>query len=89
MGSVIFDYCTIMSEIADSKTSRPRLCRLKILPNFSGYGFSLRTEAVGNVQNIEKVEKGSPAELGGLLSGDLLWTVNGKTVRKYITYQKN
>ncbi|TPP58063.1 Ezrin-radixin-moesin-binding phosphoprotein 50 [Fasciola gigantica] len=70
-----------MSDLAESDASKPRLCHLKIISNFSGYGFSLRTEAVGNVQHIEKVEKGSPAELGGLLTGDLLWKVNGKSVR--------
>ncbi|VDP90296.1 unnamed protein product [Echinostoma caproni] len=70
-----------MSDLAEIGASKPRLCHLTILPNFSGYGFSLRTEAVGNIQHIEKVESNSPAELGGLLTGDVLWKVNGKSVR--------
>ncbi|KAF8565605.1 hypothetical protein P879_10118 [Paragonimus westermani] len=69
-----------MSGPTESATNCVRLCHLKIVPNFSGYGFSLRTDVKNNKQLIENVESGSPAEQGRLLSGDIILKINDKLV---------
>ncbi|KAF6768639.1 hypothetical protein AHF37_12461 [Paragonimus kellicotti] len=51
-----------MSGLTESEVNCVRLCHLNLVPNFSGYGFSLRTDVKNNKQLIENVESGSPAE---------------------------
>jgi len=45
---------------------KPRLCHLRKLPNFAGYGFNLHAEKGKAGQFIGKVEPESPAALAGL-----------------------
>ncbi|KER27876.1 hypothetical protein T265_05159 [Opisthorchis viverrini] len=67
-----------MNECAESDINRVRLCHLRTLPEFSGYGFSLRTDSKNDKQLIENVESNSPAERGKLISGDIILKINGK-----------
>ncbi|OON23951.1 PDZ/DHR/GLGF domain protein [Opisthorchis viverrini] len=69
-----------MNECAESDINRVRLCHLRTLPEFSGYGFSLRTDSKNDKQLIENVESNSPAERGKLISGDIILKINGKRV---------
>ncbi|XP_018649500.1 putative pdz domain containing protein [Schistosoma mansoni] len=57
-----------MKESAESQNHRARLCHLKLWPNFSGYGFSLRTDSVKHEHKVENVEPLSPSESGDRLS---------------------
>ena len=59
----------------------PRLCHLKIWPDYQGYGFNLHAEKEkGKGQYVGKVDDGSPAEAAGLKDGDKIIEVNGKNV---------
>ncbi|CAH8850438.1 unnamed protein product [Trichobilharzia szidati] len=69
-----------MKDCAETKNHQARLCHLKKWPNFSGYGFSLRTDSLKNEHRVENVEPLSPSESGGLLAGDIILLVNNKTV---------
>jgi len=65
--------------IADD-TPRPRLCHLRKLPNFPGYGFNLHAEKGKSGQFIGKIDPGSPADQAGLKEGDRIVEVNGTNV---------
>ncbi len=54
----------------------PRLCVLRIWPDFQGYGFNLHAEKHVPGQFVGKVEPGSPAEEAGLQKGDHIIEVN-------------
>nr|CAH8850832.1 unnamed protein product [Trichobilharzia regenti] len=71
-----------MKDCAETKNHQARLCHLKKWPNFSGYGFSLRTDSLKNEHRVENVELLSPSESGGLLAGDIILLVNNKSVGK-------
>ncbi|TNN06186.1 Na(+)/H(+) exchange regulatory cofactor NHE-RF2 isoform 1 [Schistosoma japonicum] len=70
----------VLIESSISQNHRARLCHLKLWPNFSGYGFSLRTDSFKHEHRVESVEPLSPSESGGLLNGDIILMVNNKTV---------
>ncbi|ESN91108.1 hypothetical protein HELRODRAFT_126015, partial [Helobdella robusta] len=55
----------------------PRLCHLRKLPNFTGYGFNLHAEKGKTGHYIGKVDIGSPAEFAGVKDGDRIVEVNG------------
>ncbi len=59
----------------------PRLCILRIWPDFQGYGFNLHAEKTIPGQFIGKVEPGSPAEEAGLRKGDHIIEVNNENVQ--------
>ncbi|XP_037543530.1 PDZ domain containing 3b [Nematolebias whitei] len=57
--------------------------KLHLIPGPSGYGFLLRLEKTpsGNTYHVlREVDKGSPAEKGGMKDGELLLEVNGESV---------
>lgn len=59
---------------------RPRLCHLRVWPDFTGYGFNLHAEKGKAVQYIGKVDVGSPAEAAGVKEHDRIVEVNGFSV---------
>jgi len=61
-------------------TVRPRLCVLRIIPDFAGYGFNLHAEKGKPGQFIGKVDAGSPAESGGLQEGDHIVEINNENI---------
>ncbi|CAH8537863.1 unnamed protein product [Heterobilharzia americana] len=69
-----------MKNCAEMGNHRARLCHLKKWPNFSGYGFSLRTDSYKKEHRVENVEPFSPSQSGGLLTGDIILLVNSRTV---------
>ncbi|KAI5637380.1 hypothetical protein NE865_09949 [Phthorimaea operculella] len=58
----------------------PRLCHVRKVPNFDGYGFNLHAEKGKPGQYIGKVDEGSPAETAGLRRGDRILEVNGNSI---------
>jgi len=58
----------------------PRLCRIRKVSDFSGYGFNLHAERGKPGQFIGKVDDGSPAAAAGLRDGDRIVQVNGWNV---------
>ena len=59
---------------------KPRLCHIRKLPNFDGYGFNLHAEKGKAGQFIGKVDENSPAALAGLREGDRIVEVNGTNI---------
>ncbi|XP_050313798.1 Na(+)/H(+) exchange regulatory cofactor NHE-RF2-like [Anthonomus grandis grandis] len=57
-----------------------RLCHIKKVASFDGYGFNLHAEKGKSGQYIGKVDEGSPAELAGLRQGDRILEVNGESI---------
>ncbi|KAI5637945.1 PDZ domain (Also known as DHR or GLGF) domain-containing protein [Phthorimaea operculella] len=70
---------TTMSANGTTPTT-PRLCRIKKVPDFDGYGFNLHAEKGKPGHYIGKVDVGSPAETAGLRTGDRLLEVNGHSI---------
>ncbi|XP_049881956.1 Na(+)/H(+) exchange regulatory cofactor NHE-RF1 [Pectinophora gossypiella] len=58
----------------------PRLCHVRKVPDFDGYGFNLHAEKGKPGQYIGKVDDGSPAERAGLRRGDRILEVNGSSI---------
>ena len=58
----------------------PRLCHIRKVPGFDGYGFNLHAERGKPGQFIGKVDEGSPAAAAGLRDGDRIVEVNGSNV---------
>lgn len=58
----------------------PRFCHIIQWPDFDGYGFNLHAEKSRTGQFIGKVDEDSPAELGGLRSGDRIVEVNNVNI---------
>jgi len=44
---------------------RPRLCLLKVWPDFDGYGFDVHINDKTRINYVGKVDTGSPAEAAG------------------------
>ena len=59
----------------------PRLCILRIWPDFQGYGFNLHAEKHIPGQFVGKVEPESPADAAGLRKGDHIIEVNDSNVQ--------
>lgn len=60
---------------------KPRLCILRKVPQFSGYGFNLQAKP-NQGHFIGKVDTGSPAQAADLREGDRLIEVNDVNVEK-------
>ena len=58
----------------------PRLCHIRKVPDFNGYGFNLHAERGKPGQFIGKVDEGSPAAAAGLRDDDRIVEVNGSNV---------
>jgi len=58
----------------------PRLCLVRKVADFSGYGFNLHAERGKAGQFIGQVDEGSPAAAAGLRDGDRIVEVNGVNV---------
>jgi len=67
------------SSLADVPPA-PRLCHIRKVPNFDGYGFNLHAERGKPGQFIGNVDEGSPAQAAGLRDGDRIVEVNGTNV---------
>ncbi|CAH2061202.1 unnamed protein product, partial [Iphiclides podalirius] len=63
-----------------SAAAEPRLCHVRKVPDFDGYGFNLHAEKGKPGQYIGKVDEGSPAEVAGLRRGDRILEVNGQSI---------
>lgn len=61
-------------------TSNERLCHLIKRSDFDGFGFNLFSEKGKCGQFIGKIDKNSPAELSGLITGDRILEVNGERI---------
>ena len=59
---------------------KPRLCHLRKISAFNGYGFNLHAEKGKAGQFIGKVDEGSPAQMAGLREGDRIIEVNGTNI---------
>lgn len=68
------------NEKLNGNQSRARLCHIKKVDNFDGYGFNLHAEKGKPGQYIGKVDEGSPAEAAGLKQGDRILEVNGESI---------
>lgn len=64
----------------DFERYQARLCRLRLWPDFKGYGFNLHADRSKSGQFIGKVDRHSPAEESGLREGDRIFEVNGISV---------
>ena len=64
----------------DAETAQPRLCHLRKVPDYDGYGFKLCSEEGKLCQFIGEVEPGSPAAAAGLRDGNRIVEVNGENV---------
>jgi len=64
----------------DYEKYQARLCRLRIWPDFVGYGFNLHADRSKTGQFIGKVDAQSPAQESGLREGDRIMEVNGVSV---------
>ena len=49
---------------------QPRLCHIRKVADFDGYGFNLHAEKNKPGQFVGKIDPGSPAEIAGLKEGD-------------------
>ncbi|XP_073958873.1 LOW QUALITY PROTEIN: Na(+)/H(+) exchange regulatory cofactor NHE-RF1-like [Choristoneura fumiferana] len=65
---------------ATAAAPEPRLCHVRKVPTFDGYGFNLHAEKGKPGQYIGKVDEGSPAEAAGLRRGDRILEVNGNSI---------
>jgi len=68
------------SEKMNGNHSKTRLCYIRKVDNFDGYGFNLHAEKGKPGQYIGKVDDGSPAETAGLRQGDRILEVNGESI---------
>lgn len=71
---------TMSSEKLNGNHSKARLCHIRKIDNFDGYGFNLHAEKGKPGQYIGKVDEGSPAEAAGLRQGDRILEVNGESI---------
>ncbi|XP_023939678.2 Na(+)/H(+) exchange regulatory cofactor NHE-RF1 [Bicyclus anynana] len=62
---------------ANGSAADTRLCHVRKVATFDGYGFNLHAEKGKPGQYIGKVDAGSPAEAAGLRRGDRIVEVNG------------
>ncbi|XP_021331958.2 NHERF family PDZ scaffold protein 4b isoform X1 [Danio rerio] len=72
----------ILPAMADAEKMPYRPQRLHLVMGPDGYGFLLRQEKGGagrTVHMVREVDKGSPAELGGVKEGEMLLEVNGES----------
>jgi len=60
----------------------PRLCHIRKVADFDGYGFNLHAEKNKPGQFVGKIDSGSPAEAAGLREGDRIVEVNGANVNQ-------
>ena len=65
----------------DDEGPSPRLCVLRIWPDFQGFGFNLHAEKGKPGQFIGKVDPGSPAEAAGVREGDRIIEINDDNVQ--------
>jgi len=61
-------------------TPVPRLCHIRKVPDFDGYGFNLQAESGRPGQFVHDVDERSPAATAGLRDGDRIVEVNGTNV---------
>merc|ERR1712241_791312 len=57
-----------------------RSCHVTKWPEFQGYGFTLHHNKKLDVQEIGKVDEGSPAAAAGLRAHDIIVEINGTNV---------
>ncbi|KAL3200018.1 hypothetical protein MRX96_043651 [Rhipicephalus microplus] len=57
-----------------------RLCKLVHRPDFDGYGFDMLVDEECQLATVTAVEKGGPADAGGLRAKDCIVQVNGESV---------
>jgi len=70
-----------VSIAVDAPPVPPRLCHVRKVPDFDGYGFNLRAEIGGRPgQFVHDVDERSPAAAAGLRDGDRVVEVNGRSV---------
>ena len=74
--SYLLLHMIVESVTVDEAAPSPRLCRLKIWPDFPGYGFHLKGKKGSSGQFISVVDDNSPAQAAGLIQGDRLIEVN-------------
>ncbi|XP_075744054.1 Na(+)/H(+) exchange regulatory cofactor NHE-RF2-like [Rhipicephalus microplus] len=60
-----------------------RLCKLVRRPDFDGYGFGILVDEKSKLATVTTMEKGGPAEAGGLRAKDCIVQVNGESVIGY------
>ena len=77
--------CTVASADVPSPEDCPhrlRLCRLRLGSGDVGYGFTMytATEPAAAGQFVGDVDRQSPAERAGLVTGDRVVEVNGENV---------
>jgi len=65
---------------ADERKLVLRLCHLRVWPDFQGYGFNLFAIKDRRGHYVQSVERGSPAETGGLRAGDRIVEVNAVNI---------
>jgi len=66
-----------------------RLCHLHTWTDFAGYGFNLFAIKNRHGHYVQYIERGSPAEAGGLRVGDRIVEVNGINVSSENHQQAN
>ena len=59
---------------------KPRLCTLKIRPDFNGYGFEIHEHLNRAGHIVGVVDPGSPAEAAGIKPDDYIIEVNNQNV---------
>lgn len=59
---------------------RPRLCHIKMWPEFSGYGFNLMSKRDKEGHFIDHIDPNSPAAFSGFKNGDKIIEVNGDNI---------
>lgn len=69
-----------MAANGSAASAAPRVCHVKKVAGFDGYGFNLHAEKGKPGQYIGKVDDGSPAETAGLRRGDRILEVNGQSI---------
>ncbi|KAL1479780.1 hypothetical protein MTO96_051584 [Rhipicephalus appendiculatus] len=68
------------SSSSATAASAVRLCKLVRRPDFDGYGFGVLVDEKCKLATVTTVEKGGPAEAGGLRAKDCIVQVNGESV---------